>query len=75
MLGQEVAKLMDGFKPAGSYSVVWNAENLASGMYIYRLQSGNEMISHKMLLLSHYSIYKSPLMRGFFFFSNPSSIT
>ena len=51
MLGQEVATLMDGFKPAGSYSVVWNAENLASGMYIYRLQSGNEMISHKMLLL------------------------
>ncbi|MEJ2054903.1 MAG: T9SS type A sorting domain-containing protein [Calditrichaceae bacterium] len=51
MLGQQVATLIDGHKPAGTYSVTWNAENLASGMYIYHLQSGSQMISNKMLLL------------------------
>ncbi len=54
MLGQEVATLVDGFQKAGEQSVVWNGVNnfgqsVASGLYIYRLQAGNTVLSHKMM--------------------------
>jgi hypothetical protein len=39
VLGNEVATLVDEFKPAGSYEIEFNSENLASGVYIYRLQT------------------------------------
>ncbi len=51
VLGQEVATLMDGFKTAGNYNVVFNASNLASGVYFYRLSLGTQSISKKMLFL------------------------
>lgn len=51
MLGQEVATLIDGHRTAGLYNVKWNAENFASGMYIYRLTSGTQSFSNKMLLI------------------------
>ena len=35
--GQEVAKLVNGVQNAGSHKVVWNASNLSSGIYFYRL--------------------------------------
>ena len=38
VLGNEVATLVDEFKPAGIHEVVFNSENLASGVYIYTLQ-------------------------------------
>jgi len=38
VLGNEVATLVDEFKPAGFHEVVFNSENFASGVYIYRLQ-------------------------------------
>jgi len=51
VLGQEVATLINGFKNAGNYSIEWNASELASGIYIYQLQSGSINISKKMTLL------------------------
>ena len=36
MLGREVATLVDGVKESGSYTAVFNAENLASGVYFAR---------------------------------------
>ncbi|MCL4549206.1 MAG: T9SS type A sorting domain-containing protein [Bacteroidetes bacterium] len=51
MLGQEVASLVNGFKQAGTYSITWNANNLASGIYFYTLQTGSFRISKKMLLI------------------------
>ncbi len=43
ILGNEVATLVDEFKPAGSYEVEFNtsssAGDLASGVYVYRLQT------------------------------------
>lgn len=51
MLGQEVVTLIDGHRTAGLYRVKWNAENFASGMYIYRLTSGTQSFSNKMLLI------------------------
>jgi hypothetical protein len=38
-LGQEVVSLVDGDKPEGSYSLRWNATNIPSGIYFYRLQA------------------------------------
>jgi len=51
MLGQEVAVLADGVRAAGEHTVSFNAANLSSGMYIYRLSSGNEVVTRKMLLV------------------------
>jgi hypothetical protein len=51
VLGNEVATLVNEEKPAGSYEVTFNAEGLASGVYIYRLKSGSSSLSKKLLLL------------------------
>ena len=51
ILGQEVSTLVNGMKNSGSYEVNFNANNLASGTYIYRLQAGSFVQTKKMLLL------------------------
>ena len=51
VLGNEVVTLVDEFKPAGSYEVEFNASNLSSGVYFYKLQSGNFVETKKMILL------------------------
>ena len=55
MLGQEVATLVDGEKPAGNFSVRFNAENeltqLSGGVYFYRLTSGSFNEVRKMVFL------------------------
>ena len=51
MLGQRVEVLVDGFRNAGSYEVTWNAKSLPSGVYIYTIESSNNLISKKMTLL------------------------
>lgn len=51
VLGEKVAILVDNqFTEAGKYSVNFNASNLASGTYIYRLQAGDFVSTKKMLL-------------------------
>lgn len=51
ILGQQVAELINGFRNSGTYNVNWNAENLTSGVYIYRLEAGANVITKKMTLL------------------------
>jgi len=51
ILGEQVAAIFNGIKQAGSYSVDWNAGNLSSGMYFYRLETVNNIITKKMLLV------------------------
>ncbi len=51
VLGNEVATLVDEYKPAGSYEVEFKPTNMSSGLYIYNLKSGNYIISRKMILL------------------------
>jgi hypothetical protein len=51
VLGNEVASLIDEFKPAGSYEVEFKSENLASGVYIYRLQTSDFTETKKMVIL------------------------
>ena len=51
ILGRQVAVLVNGRKAPGSYSVVFNASGLASGVYIYRLISGGISTTKRMLFL------------------------
>jgi hypothetical protein len=51
VLGHEVATLVNEEKPAGSYSVSWNATGMASGVYFYRLSAGQFSAIKKLLLL------------------------
>ncbi len=51
MLGQEVATLVNEQQSAGSYRINFNASKLASGVYLYKLQSGNFSVTKKMMLL------------------------
>jgi Secretion system C-terminal sorting domain/PQQ-like domain len=41
ILGREVTTLVDEFKSAGSYETNFNAKNLSSGVYIYRITVNN----------------------------------
>ncbi len=51
ILGQVVETLVDDFRNLGTYEITFNASNLASGLYIYRLEAGSTVISKKMTLL------------------------
>lgn len=51
ILGREVKTLVDGFQQKGSYAVKFNAENLTSGIYIYKLTSGQLIDFKKMILI------------------------
>ena len=51
VLGNEVATLVDEYKPAGTYEIEWNAGNYPSGVYFYQLKSENYVETKKMILL------------------------
>ena len=51
ILGREIRILVNEEKPAGSYKLNWNAENLPSGVYFYRITTGNFFETKKMVLL------------------------
>ena len=51
ILGQEVARLVEGFKSAGSYGVKFDATDLPSGVYMYRLQAGKYSATRKLVLI------------------------
>ena len=51
ILGREVTTLINEEKPVGVYAVEWNARNLPSGVYFYRLQAGSFVETKKMVLL------------------------
>ncbi|MEW6051843.1 MAG: S8 family serine peptidase [Candidatus Zixiibacteriota bacterium] len=51
VLGQHVATLVDGPMESGRHSVAWDGSNAASGIYLYRFQTGSFVMSRKMLLV------------------------
>jgi 7,8-dihydropterin-6-yl-methyl-4-(beta-D-ribofuranosyl)aminobenzene 5'-phosphate synthase len=51
VLGNEVATLVNEEKAVGAYELNWNATNLPSGVYFYRLQAGDFVETKKMILL------------------------
>ena len=51
VLGQEIAELVNDVKSAGNYEVSFDASNLTTGMYVYKIQTGNYSATKKMLLV------------------------
>ena len=51
LLGQEVATLVNQEQTPGSYKVSFDASKFASGVYLYRIQSGNYSLTKKMILM------------------------
>jgi hypothetical protein len=51
LLGGEVLELVNGETEAGTYDIDFNAINLPSGIYFYRLQAGSFSQTRKMILL------------------------
>ena len=54
--GQKVKTLLNEYKEAGKHQVVWNGRDesnkrAASGLYLYKIISGKETVTRKMLLL------------------------
>jgi photosystem II stability/assembly factor-like uncharacterized protein len=50
-LGEKVAELVNSALTAGRYSYQWNAQNVATGMYIYKLQTDKFVSVKKMILM------------------------
>ena len=56
LVGQKVVTLVDGVRPAASYTVQWDGRDgdgnaLASGVYLYRLQAGTQVRVRKLALV------------------------
>ena len=50
-IGEKVAELVNQVLPAGIYNVNWNAENVSSGVYFYKIEAGSFINTKKMILL------------------------
>jgi xylan 1,4-beta-xylosidase len=51
LLGQEVTTLFDEFRQPGTYSVLFNAKEISSGMYLYRMNADNFRATKKLLII------------------------
>ena len=51
LMGQEITSLISSIKTAGTHTVTFNANNLPTGIYIYRLEVKDFISQKKMLLL------------------------
>ena len=51
MLGREVITLVNKNLNPGTYEVEWNAVNYSSGLYFYKLTSGDFSETKKMVLV------------------------
>jgi len=49
--GREIARLVNETQPAGCYSLIWNAGEIGSGIYFYRIQAGEFYQVKKMVLM------------------------
>lgn len=51
MLGRRVATLVNELVPAGVHEISFDASNLASGIYIYRLTAADQVLNKKLTLI------------------------
>ncbi len=51
LLGHKLATLVEGEQAAGEKSISWDASELTSGVYLYRLTAGNLTETKKMMFL------------------------
>ena len=55
--GRKVEELIDGWRDAGSHELTFDASNLASGIYFYRLETGDFSAVRKMILMNFIGAY------------------
>jgi hypothetical protein len=51
VLGNEVSKLIEGKLTPGDHEIEWNAENMPSGVYFYKLENSSFSLTKKMIVL------------------------
>ena len=51
MLGREIKTLLNHYKLSGNYNILFDASDLASGVYLYKLEAGSYTSSRKMVLI------------------------
>jgi endo-1,4-beta-xylanase len=51
ILGRLVQTLVDEAQSPGQYTVTFNANNLSSGIYLYRLEAGTFVQMNRMILI------------------------
>jgi hypothetical protein len=51
VMGRRIAQLVNEQKSAGTHTVQFDASGLASGMYFYRLETPNNQLMRKMMLI------------------------
>ncbi len=51
IVGRKIATIQEKEKPAGVHNVIWNAENLSSGVYFYKLQADDFEGTRRMILV------------------------
>ncbi len=51
LLGRPVRQLVDAVQPAGRHVATFHAESLASGLYLYTLETGTETLTRRMMLI------------------------
>jgi len=51
LAGRRVARLLDGFRPAGPHRVSWRPDHLASGVYVARLQAAGAVGLRRLVLV------------------------
>jgi len=51
ILGRKIETIIQHSQPAGDNTILWNAEDVSSGLYFYRIQAGNHVETKKMVLL------------------------
>ncbi|MDO9391820.1 MAG: T9SS type A sorting domain-containing protein, partial [bacterium] len=49
--GQTVKRFDMGTKPAGYHTINWNANQMAAGVYLYRLQAGDFSSTKKLMIV------------------------
>jgi plastocyanin len=50
LLGQNIETLIDGSQPAGTHTAVWDASEVPTGVYFYKIEAGEFTQTRKMLL-------------------------
>lgn len=51
ILGRQIESIKAGPQPAGYHRVIWDAGNLQSGVYLYKILAGDHSAAEKMILL------------------------
>ncbi|MBD3168924.1 MAG: T9SS type A sorting domain-containing protein [candidate division Zixibacteria bacterium] len=51
IMGQLIGQLVDEYQQAGNYKVNWNGESFSSGIYFYKLTTGDKQVTKRMTLL------------------------